>query len=289
MSLFQDNPILTTALALAEAQIPVFPLNGKFPIEKGGFYRASTDHLEICRKWNHGASQWNIGVPTGAASNLFVVDVDNKPGKVDGFQSLAGLELAHGPLPVTVTQESSYGRHFFFRYPGWRVKCSVGELAPGIDIRGDGGYIVFAPSIHPETGKPYRWAEGFSLDDIAAAEAPDWLLDRLRPPPAKPDDAVRQPQIVRPEYGLKALRGECLNIANAQNGQQEWTLNRASYLMGTLIGAGVLDEQTAVQELRTVALTMISYDKQRPWTANDIALKIARGISDGKRKPRKFI
>ncbi len=284
MSLFQHNPILITALA--DVHIPVFPLNGKIPIEEGGFHRATTCHEEIRRKWNRGASHWNLGVPTGVASNLFVVDVDNKPGDVDGFHSLAGLERTHGPLPLTVTQESGYGRHFFFWYPGWRVKCSASALGPGIDIRGDGGYIIFAPSIHPETGKPYCWTEGRSPEDIAVAEAPNWLLDWLRPP-AKPD-AIRQPQALHHEnYGLAALRSECLNIINAQNGQQECTLNLASYLMGTLIGAGDLDEQTAVQELRAAAFKMVSYDKQRPWTVDNIALKIARAISDGKRKPRK--
>lgn len=289
MSSFHDNPFLKAALELAEVNIPVFPLKGKIPIEQGGFHSASTDHDEVCRKWNHGASQWNIGIPTGAASRLFVVDVDNKPGKVDGFQSLAQLEQVHGPLPATITQESGYGRHLFFRHPGWRVKCSAGVLAPGIDFRGDGGYIVIGPSIHPETGKRYRWVKGHS-PKIAVAEAPNWLLDKLRPSPEaeRMIAAASEPRVRHHEnYGLTALQEECLNIIEAQNGQQESTLNRASYLMGTLIAAGALDEAMAVQELKAAASNMVSYDPKRPWTAKDMASKIARGISDGKRKPRK--
>jgi hypothetical protein len=141
-------------------------------------------------------SQWpaaNIGIVAGEISNLVVLDIDPKHG---GDASLERLEQRFGPLPETVeVTTGSGGRHLYFTHPGGLIRNRAG-LAQGIDLRGDGGYIVAPPSIHP-SGHPYAWAEGRSPEDVALAALPRWLLapsgaGRTRRSPADWRQLVRE-------------------------------------------------------------------------------------------------
>jgi hypothetical protein len=120
-------------------------------------------------------SRWpdaNIGIVTGEISNLIVLDIDPKHG---GDGSLERLERSFEPLPETVEAVTGGGgRHFYFAHPGGLVRNRAG-LAQGIDLRGDGGYIVVPPSIHP-SGHPYVWVVGRSPEEIGVAALPRWLL-----------------------------------------------------------------------------------------------------------------
>jgi hypothetical protein len=122
-------------------------------------------------------SRWpdaNVAIVTGQVSNLVVLDIDPKHG---GDDSLAALEQMHGALPVTIEAETGGGgRHLYFTHPGVPARNKVG-LAPGIDLRGDGGLIVAPPSIHP-SGRPYRWRPGRGPDERPPAFMPGWLLRR---------------------------------------------------------------------------------------------------------------
>jgi len=114
----------------------------------------------------------NVGIVTGEVSNLIVLDVDPEHG---GDDSLDRLEAASGPLPVTVVATTGGGGlHFYFAHPGGLIRNRTG-LSLGIDLRGDGGYVVAPPSIHP-SGRPYAWATGRSPEEIALAAAPRWIL-----------------------------------------------------------------------------------------------------------------
>ena len=120
------------------------------------------------RRW-HTA---NVGIVTGEISNLIVLDVDPKHG---GDASLARLEQRFGSLPATIESVTGGGgRHLYFAHPGGFVRNRIG-LAQGIDLRGDGGYIVAPPSVHP-SGKLYAWASGRSPEEIELAPLPRWLL-----------------------------------------------------------------------------------------------------------------
>lgn len=120
-------------------------------------------------------SRWpdaNIGIVTGEISNLIVLDIDPEHG---GDASLDRLERQYGRLPATVeTITGGGGRHLYFAHPGGLIRNRTG-LAQGIDLRGDGGYIVAPPSIHP-SGRPYVWAAGHSPEDVALAGPPRWIL-----------------------------------------------------------------------------------------------------------------
>jgi hypothetical protein len=119
----------------------------------------------------------NVGIVTGALSGLVVLDVDARHG---GAQSLAALETAHGPLPLTLAVATGGGgRHLYFSHPGGVVHNKVG-LAPGIDLRADGGCVVAPPSMHP-SGRRYAWVPGCAPDQATLASMPSWLIQLAHP------------------------------------------------------------------------------------------------------------
>lgn len=118
----------------------------------------------------------NVAIATGRVSGVFVVDVDIKNG-AGGDDSLKDLEREHGDLPHTVEAITwSGGRHIFFKYPERGMGCRTG-IRPGIDIRGDGGYVIAPPSVIE--GRSYAWEVSHLPEDTMIAEAPEWLLELL--------------------------------------------------------------------------------------------------------------
>jgi hypothetical protein len=114
-----------------------------------------------------------IGVASGE-SKLLILDIDTAAGhkrKHDGFASLQKLEAEFGPLPKTRMAESPSGsQHYYYNKPdGVFIKNSDSELAPGIDVRGNGGMVLAPPTAR--NGGEYRW-----LNDYPVADAPDWLV-----------------------------------------------------------------------------------------------------------------
>lgn len=169
----QDSPIGRAAASHHARGWSVLPLrpHEKRPLVRWeGFQSVHASAIEIAdwfRRWPDA----NLGVVTGEISNLVVLDVDPKHG---GDDSLIALERRFGTLPPTVEAVTGGGgRHLYFTHPGGLVRNRAG-LAQGIDLRGDGGYIVAPPSIHP-SGRPYAWAAGHSPDQIALAPLPRWL------------------------------------------------------------------------------------------------------------------
>ena len=154
----------------------VFPCHprSKVPCIKSWRKLASSDPAAI-EKWARKYPDCNWAVATGPESGVFVLDEDGAAGS----ESLRLLEVQHGPLPATLTNltgREDGGRHLCFRWPATgEVRNSAGQVGKGLDIRGAGGYIMIAPSIHPDTGQPYRW---FDLQQTIA-EAPAWFLDLL--------------------------------------------------------------------------------------------------------------
>lgn len=146
----------------------------KHPITPNGVKDATTD-TEIINRWNDETEGLaNIGIATG--NGLLVLDVDAKSG---GPATLAALEDRLGKLPLTPTvQTGGGGRHFYFRYPEGLSLGNKVSLLPGIDIRGEGGYVVAPPSQHA-SGQRYRWE---APADTPIADAPTWLLKGIADP-----------------------------------------------------------------------------------------------------------
>jgi Bifunctional DNA primase/polymerase, N-terminal/Primase C terminal 1 (PriCT-1) len=164
--------VLRTALTLAKRGLHVFPCRprAKEPSTLHGVKDATTNP-EIIRAWWSEIPQANVAVATGSVSGIFVLDVDG----MDAEAGLHRLEASHGALPPTVESITARGRHLFFRASGAPVRNSVGKVAPSIDVRANGGYVLVPPSIHP-SGRAYAW----SVDSANAfADAPQWLLDKV--------------------------------------------------------------------------------------------------------------
>jgi len=133
----------------------------------------ATIRIDIIRRWWEKAPQANIGLNCGK-SGLIAIDLD-KHGEQDGLTQWETLTQRYGLNPMTaISLTGGGGRHLLFRIPqDCKIKNSAGKLAPGIDVRGAGGYVVLPPSIHPN-GKPYAWS-----DDVAIEPLPLPILDLL--------------------------------------------------------------------------------------------------------------
>lgn len=145
--------LLAAALNYARAGFPVLPLDGKVPRNSNGLTGATTDPAVIAGWWQRWPSA-NVGLRTGAASGLVVLDIDPRHG---GTTTLAQLERARGRLPAGPSAlTGSGGRHLYFADRDGKVRNSAGKLGDGLDVRGEGGYVVAPPSVH-ESGNPYKW------------------------------------------------------------------------------------------------------------------------------------
>jgi hypothetical protein len=207
--------MLKTARTLAEKGLAIFPClpRDKRPATPHGLKDATTDQIEI-ENWWHQNPNCNIGIATGAASGVFVTDLDG----VDAEVELRKLEAQHGELPATVESITGRGRHLFFRCPERPVRNSAGRIAAGIDVRATGGYVIAPPSIHP-SGKRYSW----SVDSAATfAAAPEWLLSII----AEPENGT-----VAPASEWRALVCNCV-----AEGQRNSSVARlAGYLLRRFI------------------------------------------------------
>ena len=179
---------LQAALRLAGKGLAVFPCKAstKIAVIKRWQEEATTDPKIITAWWN-GWPEANVAVATGSKSGVFVLDVDMKHGK-NGEAELRALEAKHGALPKTVELITpSGGRHLWFRKPEFPVRNSVNKIAPGLDLRGDGGYVLVRPSYVVEDygAGSYTW----SVDSASEfADAPDWLLALARSKVANLDE-----------------------------------------------------------------------------------------------------
>jgi hypothetical protein len=172
----QDDVVAAALAAVARgwSVIPVRPRDKRPLIAWQTFQQSRADAGQV-RAWYAEWPQANLGIVTGAVSGLVVLDIDPKHG---GEASQAELERRHGPLPRTVEAVSGGGgRHLYFAHPGGLVPNRAG-LAPGIDVRGDGGMIVAPPSVHP-SGARYIWKAGHAPEQLAAAPLPHWLHETL--------------------------------------------------------------------------------------------------------------
>ena len=146
---------------------------GKHPYPRhspNGFKNASKDP-QVIRRWSSGP--YNIGIATGAVSGIVVVDVDPRNG---GDKSLASLEAEHGAFPSTWRAfTGGGGEHIYFAHPGGYIERA--DFAPGINLKGDGGYVIAPPSQHI-SGRRYAWNVDRHPQHTALAPAPQWIIDR---------------------------------------------------------------------------------------------------------------
>ncbi|EDX78986.1 Bifunctional DNA primase/polymerase, N-terminal family [Brevundimonas sp. BAL3] len=295
------------AHAYASAGIAVFPLMPRDKRPYGGtpgLHGATKDPALVLAWWEgrkalppkpdatdrrpvFAGSMANIGIATGQISGFWVLDIDGP----DGAAALAALEAQHGPLPVTAEQSTGKGRHILFAWPvageiGDRtVRNSASKIGPGIDVRGDGGYIVAAPSIHP-SGRPYEWAPGRGPVDVGFAPAPAWLLELAAPPIVQSAPVQRVAIEGRAtRYGEAALAGACRDVETAAAGTQSTTLWDKSVSIGALVAGGEIERSYAEAAMIQAGLNMVPAGK--PWTRNVVESAVTRAMTWAENHPRR--
>lgn len=213
--------------------------------------RATTDPETIERCWSTGS--FNVGIATGP-SGLVVVDLDmpkhnssaDTPCGVTTFRALC--ERAGQALPTTRTiRTASGGAHLYFTAPpGVRLGNTAGTLAPLIDTRAWGGYVVAA-------GSTTRDGAYAVLDDRPPVSLPAWLCHALHNRPERPRYAMPHSMKSASGYAAAALRNEVNQVATAADGTRNATVLRAARALGRLVASGDLDRNEVEEALSSGA------------------------------------
>ncbi len=262
-----NSPAGELALSYVAQQIPVFPCRHeaeeiidqssgeidtrgeKTPLLNNGFLGATLNAGLVERTWRRYPNAL-IGAATGSKARFFALDIDNKPGGSNGYEWLAAMEEKHGPLPATARSlTANGGMHLLFKYvDGVRNR---GALGAGVDIRGEGGYIIMPGSVMAD-GREYRWAD--KTREIA--DAPDWLLDLLKPKTAQADTyrGLPTPTGSNHAYVDASVDAELRDLAAVPMGAgRNNALNDSAFALGRWVGGGHISESDARAWLQDVA------------------------------------
>jgi hypothetical protein len=247
---------------------------GKHPLVRRGLYEATTDIGKIRSWWGRWRSA-NVGIATGAESGIVVIDVD-----LPTAMSLLDVVMQAG-LPRTLSGlTGGGGLHLVYRSADDMLGNSAGRLPgidtelAGIDLRGNGGYIVAPPSTH-RSGGSYEWLDA----NQALADAPTWLKQPERTYQELRDVAATKLDGDGTAYGWAVLNDELDRLRAAPIGTRNHQLNRSAFSVARLVAGGELLEGPARASLLDVALT-IGLDepesRQTIYSAFDAGLRSPR-------------
>jgi putative DNA primase/helicase len=240
--------VLKAALDYEERGLSIIPINvrDKKPLIKWKDYQQKRATRDDIRAWWRQWPNANIGIVTGAISGLIVLDCDS--------DEAMALARQRGLPELAPRVKTGKGWHIYFAHPGGRVRNFVKQDGDPIDLRGDGGYIVAPPSVHP-TGKNYRW----ELEADELPPVPDWLAKIIVERDAKTghdsnNEAVAQPFTGTTPYSRKALENEINALRDAPEGMRNDQLNRSAYRLFQFLAGGELPEDETYSTLYNAAL-----------------------------------
>ena len=220
------------ALECAGRGWAVFPAGlNKIPRTPNGHKAASTDPERIRAMWlQFGGSL--VGVATGEASNVAVLDIDRQHGGLEWWGA------NRHRLPHTrVHRTRSGGLHLWFRHKQG-LRCSTARIAPGIDVKAEGGACIYWPAI----GLPV-------LSDAPLAAWPEWLT----PPPRRETAPVVRSSERPPAHIEKSLTGIVRVVATAAPGQRNAILFWGACRCAEMVTRGELSKPHAEAVLRECA------------------------------------
>lgn len=231
-----------------------------------GFYRASTARDRI-RAMHDAVPGGMLALRTGAPSGVVVLDVD--PGNGG---DVADLIRRYDIPPTAWVRTGSGGYHLYLAHPGGYLPCSQSRIAPGVDVRGDGGYSVLPPSVHHRTGRQYMWVNRGPL-----AEMPLGLVEACRPMPAAPIPAssitpstTSTGDIAHPD---RLLAAHLAAVDRAPAGRRRVTLYGAARGVARMVAAGAIRVDDAVAALTDAG-------RRAEQTERDIRRAIEGGFRD---------
>ena len=249
------------------------PLDGKKPVREG-WQSEEPATMEQSMEW---ARSGNIGLRCGKVSGVAVVDIE------------ADAKHLVDLFPETVTVETGTGGfHLYYKYPGEHQKNRV-RIVPCVDVRSEGGQVVYPGSIQPKTKQPYRWVK----EHAELAEFPTAFLADLRASHYGDEDEAEQPApqpapkpAKKPGAGKEAafaaaaLQAEVERVANTTEGGRNDTLNRAAYNLGQLVGGGVITRQEAESALHAAG-------EACGLPQHEVKATTKSGLDKGAKQPRK--
>lgn len=250
-------PMLKAALVYSEIGWRILPLEPgrKEPIGRlvpHGCKDASADGDDLLRWWGE-VPDAGIAVATGSESGLWVLDIDGPVGAVVWWD----WEARHEPIHTLAqrTGRVDGGRQLFFRWPMDLEVRNKAKVVPGIDVRGERGYVVLPPSLHPD-GRRYQW-EGTWEGRVMAANAPKALLKMVGAQRAKGPSSQRSYSRTTP-YGRKAADDLELDLASCGRGGRDHEAFRVAVRLMELERDGEL-EHGEIEKVMRAALARNGY------------------------------
>lgn len=254
------NHVRNTAIEIAKLEIPVFPcFLDKTPANGFGGHHKATSDLEVIPRWI-----WYdrlIGVPTGTASGISVVDIDRK---ADGIE---WADKHFDRLPDTrVHQTRSGGFHLLFQHVEG-LRSSVSKIAPGVDVRAEGGYFIWWPA-----------SGGSIVRDIKLTDLPlwpDWLM-----PPARTKPDFKPPVIPSGSHAQKyvqaAIRNAVQDVLDAPAGTRNQSLNAATFSLTRFLASEMISPDA-------IALAMTRAGLSVGLSEREVERTVASALSAGSR------
>lgn len=245
------------AIEYAKKGFAVFPLKyrDKVPLTRNGCKDATTDAAQIKAWWQQYPNA-NIGLATGSVSqNIFVIDLDiDEDRGIDGYHSLEDWQREHGDFPETWTAITGRGGyHLYYRGNG-KIKNRAG-IIDGVDIRGNGGYVVAPPSIH-KNGNRYEWE--YSPDEFELAKADNNVMYFLNHDDHRQSASFTMPNIVSAGQRNQMLfRFACMMQAKGASDQSVFAATMAE-------NESSCSPPLTEQEVRIIVSSATKYDKGKP-------------------------
>ena len=275
-----ESTMLDYALAYARAGLKIFPCcpGLKIPLSgTHGVHDASSDEA-LVRAWWGREPNANIAVACGAGSGVWVIDVD-----VDEERGVNGYESLTGDLPATwIVETPRGGRHYYFTATQ-NPPRSKNSFRPGIDIRGDGYYVLAPPSIHPNGGV-YEWANGYGPNDVELAEFPE----EYKPAAPKPVPAPWRAPVSRVSAGQELIDRAVAYLETMEPAVQGQGGHNALLRAASAMTVGFdLDDATALSLLWTHYNPRCSppWDQTSASDRKDFERKVAEARKTSKERP----
>lgn len=222
-----------------------------------------------------------VGIRTGKASNIFVLDFDVHDNGKDGIATLTEMtQIDNLLLPTTTVLTSGGGIHLYYRYPHTQKvqNDNRGGVGPGVDVKGDGGFVIAPPS-QKRDRVSYKWYPGCSPQRVTPVAASPALL-ALLPQPKQADHYVYTTQSFEVDLSTMVsydFQRALDQLEFAPNGSRNSYLYTAACRGGEAIAAGAMHWDK-------VRVLLAQYGSAAGLTRSEIRGTVRGGLARGMRE-----